>query len=498
MATSPKKILFTTVTLLGIWGAFELIAGNFFLSDLRSWAAPPPTNKNQRELTLYGNPYLIFENVPGKWTTSNQHVNFTANVNQLGFRAPEVTIPKPDGVRRLITTGDSSVYGFGVNDDEVFSSVTATMLGSNVEPLNAAVPGYSSFQTINLLRMRGMKTEPDLIVCANIWSDNNFDAFVDKDILDLYTGFQESFTGKAKRVLSKSAIFRVLDWKLRLSKTQSNIQQKRKVGWQVGSADHIGLRRVSINDYAKNLDTIAQMALSVDAEIAFVLLANEEDLSTKRGGDKAWTPYRQVMMDTARRYGAPLIKVPEIYRASGLSKEDLFLDEMHPTPKGHALMGEALGELLASYDWQNGGSILQEGDNSSLKEYQDPFLKGGITDNAGAVTGLSNQDDNGVPRLVGTVKYDAYEGGSIQIDILSAQVREAQVLNMIQLPSPGPFAIPIGAHKKVAIRAYIDSEGDGPDADDPLIDLSSTVLHLDHTIPNNLIIDLDKKEVRSE
>ena len=497
MPTSRKKFIFSAITILGIWGISELIAGNFFLEDLRSWAAPAPRGGENREVTLYGNPYLIFENVPGKWVTSNQDLNFTANINSMGFRANELTIPKPDGVRRFITTGDSSVYGFGVDDDEVFSSVAANQLGQQVQAINAAVPGYSSFQSINLLRLRGLKTEPDLIVCANIWSDNNFDAFVDKDMLSLYTGYEESLVGRLKRIFSKSAIYRVLDWRLRLSQTSTTIKKKRYVGWQVGSADHIGLRRVSINDYANNLDTLAKMAFSADADIAFIMLANEEDVSEQRGGDKAWTPYRQVMMDTALRYGAPLIKVPEIFRASGLSKQDLFIDEMHPSPKGHALMGQALGELLASYNWQNGESIMQEGDGSTLRSYEDPFIKSGLTQMSTNVTGINNQDENGVARLVGTVKFDGYESGKIQIDLISAQVRNVQVLNMIQLPGPGPFAIPIGAHQKVSLRAYIDPEGDGPDADDPLIDLSDTVIHLDHGVPSNLVIDLDSKSINS-
>ena len=148
MASRAKKLFFGITLSLGIWGITEVIVGNLFISDLRNWASPPPPK--QEEITLYGNPYLIFENVPGTWSTSNQHVNFTANINSMGFRAPELEIPKPDGIRRFITTGDSSVYGFGVNDAAVFSSVAAKNLGYKVQPINAAVPGYSAFQSLNL------------------------------------------------------------------------------------------------------------------------------------------------------------------------------------------------------------------------------------------------------------------------------------------------------------------------------------------------------------
>ena len=44
-----------------------------------------------------------------------------------------------------------------------------------------------------------MKTEPDLLVVANIWSDNNFDSFIDKDLLATTMGFEESWVGKLQR-----------------------------------------------------------------------------------------------------------------------------------------------------------------------------------------------------------------------------------------------------------------------------------------------------------
>ena len=488
MAGFAKKLMFGVGISLGLWGLTELIVGNLFLEDLRNWASPPPPK--QDEITMYGNPYLIFENVPGTWSTSNQHVNFTANINSMGFRAPELSIPKPDGIRRFITTGDSSVYGFGVNDADVFSSVAATKLGYKVEPINAAVPGYSSYQSLNLLKLRGFKMQPDLLVIANIWSDNNFDAFVDKNVLALYSGYEASVSGSAKRVLARSAIYRVLDWRLRLKEHRNNIIQKRKVGWQVGSNEHIGLRRVEINDYAENLESMVQMAMSNNAEVVFVMLANEDDLNLEKNEGKAWTPYRNAMKAVAEHYGAPLIDVPRLFIQSELSRQELFLDEMHPTAKGHAIMGKALAELLQNADWSNGGTIMSKGSGKSIPQQSDPFVKGSISQ---AVTGLNGAEP---VKISGTLKFDGYQSGIIHLDAITAQTRNPEVVNVIQLDQPGSFALPVGLPKKVTLRAYIDPEGDGPDADDVRIDLSDTIFHLDQRAANNIIIDLDSKSIQ--
>lgn len=476
-----KKILYMSLTLIGFFLIAESLVNIFYTAELQAWESPPPPEKAGAP-TLKGNPYLLFEFAPGV----RKEQGVTVTINSMGMRGAEIEIPKPSNTKRFITTGDSSVFGFGVEDSQVFSQVAEKELGAGVEGLNGAVPGYSSYQSINLLRLRAIKAKPDLIVIANIWSDNNFDSFVDKDLLATTIDFEESFKGKTFRVLSKLSIFRVMDWKLRVRKQQQKI---RTVSWQVGSSNHIGARRVEINDYANNLNTLVEMAQTNGAEVVFVMLANEDDLNPNSQGDKAWTPYRIVMQETADRVGAPVINVTELFIDSGLSKQDLFIDEMHPTAKGHEIMGKALAKLLREADWVNGGSVMSSGNGKSLPTYQDPFIKGGAITN---VTGLENASP---VQLVGTVKYDGYTGGKIQIEAIKAQTRTAAVINQVQLDKPGTFTLPVGLPGKLTLRAYIDPEGDGPDADDPRFDLSDTVLHLDQVTISSLIVDLDKKTI---
>ena len=143
--------------------------------------------------------------------------NIPANINSLGLRGDEPTMPKPAGVRRLLATGDSSVYGFRVRDDEVFITKTAELLGgaeAKIEGWNAAIPGYSTYQTINMLEMRALALEPDVLVIANLWSDNNFDAFVDKELLAAYTTFEGSSTHQMHRLLQGSAFYRLMHYRL--------------------------------------------------------------------------------------------------------------------------------------------------------------------------------------------------------------------------------------------------------------------------------------------
>ena len=479
-----RKIIFSLFVSIFVLIAFEFLVGSLYSAELIAWESPPPPAKSGAP-TLKGNPYLLFEFAPGV----RREQNVTVTINRLGLRGEEIEIPKPDGIRRFITTGDSSVFGFGVEDAEVFSKVADELLGYKAQSICGAIPGYSSFQSINLLHLRGLSTEPDLFVIGNIWSDNNFDSFIDKELLATYTGYEQSMVGVTKKFLSQFNLYRVIDWKMRVKK---RAQVARKVGWTLGSSEHIGARRVEINDYAQNLETMVQMAKEMNAEVLFMLLANEEDLRSI-SGDKAWTPYRDIMKSTAKRHGAPLIHVPELFMASALSKEELFLDEMHPTRKGHKIMAEALSKILQDADWVNGGKIMTDGDGSSLPMYEDPFIKGAST-SSGGLFGASQTTTQGL-KITGDIVYQNYASGIIHIDVLNATQRDANVVNIAKIQKPGPFSIPVGQVGKVKLRVYIDTAGDGPDAKDQLIDLTKTTLHLDQNPDQMITIDLDRKQI---
>jgi hypothetical protein len=73
------------------------------------------------------------------------------------------------------------------------------------------------------------------------------------------------------------------------------------------------------------------------------------------------------------------------------------------------------------------------------------------------------------------------------------------VLGSTKLKTAGSFQIPVGEATTVVLRAYIDRAGDGPDAEDPLFEFSSTVLQLDNAealeAAGNLVMDLDANTI---
>lgn len=506
--TLSKKIVFSALVTGGVWLLAEAAATWLYAAELRAWESPPPSPQ-QGVSVMQGNPYLLYEYPPGE----HYERGVTVRINSLAMRGPEPVMPKPAGVRRFITTGDSSVFGFGVPEEAVFSSVAASTLGEGAEAVIGAVPGYSSFQSINLLRMRAMKTEPDLLVIANIWSDNNFDAFVDKDVLAQAAGFESGATARLKRLLSRSAIYRVADWKLRVRGSAERVQ---KVAWQQDSQSRgqIGVRRVEINDYAANLESLVAIADEHGAEVLFVVLANNEDVKSGgpvQAGPKAWDPYRRVMRETAARHGAPVLDVPTLFQESGKGPGELFLDEMHPTVEGHRIMGEALAAILSERNWVGGGAVLQGGDGSGVPEYVDPFVEGTSAQSGpggdgppqGQAGGAQGGDPaaGGMPpdgvRIDGVVRCDDFEQGFILLEAIAADSGpNPTVLANIKLDNgEARFMIPLGEAVPVKLRAYLDADADGPDGDDRLYDLTHTTLDLASGPAQDVLVDLDEGTV---
>jgi len=441
----------------------DLAVGALFAQDLASADQPLPAATESWSPTMRGNPYLLWEYAPGM----RDEFGIPVHINSLGLRGPEPPETRGPRTRRLLATGDSSVYGFGIEDGQAYVHVAADLLGSDVEGWNAAIPGYSTFQTLNLLELRALSLEPDVLVIGNLWSDNNFDSFVDRDLLDAYSSFDGGWTARGRRALNRSSLFRLLDYRLRVEGGAR--AQARKVGWTVGKGQQQGARRVEANDYARNLQALVDLAHSHGAQVVFVMLSSQDDLAEAHGEPPAWALYRRIMQDTAARNGAPLVEVPTLFQESGLERDALFLDEMHPTATGHRLIGEALAQALAG--WAEGAPLEGPGTGGAVPDYQDPFVFGGT----GPAKVSPTTAQGPALAIEGTVALADFRGGTLQVDaVVTDASGKSQVVGSSRLERPGPFKLLLRTGTQtVGFVVYEDADSDGPSAGDRRFDLAS-------------------------
>ena len=334
------------------------------------------------------------------------------HINDLGLQGPA-----PTAHPRLLATGDSSVFGVSIQDAPTFSQLLGQALGAEVH--NGGVPGYSSTQSRAQVDRVWGALDPELLVVANLWSDNNFDSFVDDEELALAGRPGRRWAHLLGRGAMRSATLAALArW--------SGAAKQETVGWgQRGQETMLGLRRVPLSRYVENLDALATRAREDGAGVVFLMLPNTEDVDHP---DRPWPwdPYRRVMREVARAHGCPLVDGPALMRGTGQPARALFSDEMHPSATGHRVLGEGLARAVQTAGWPD-ASGLCTGPGSPVVDLADPWTwpageppSGAAPLVAGVLRGPTDRHRPLVARLVGG---------------------DGQVLDQVDLPGPAPFAL---------------------------------------------------------
>lgn len=276
--------------------------------------------------------------------TVRQEGSVTLRTNTLGLRGPEVG-PRAADEGRLFTTGDSSIYGLGVQETYVFSSVAAAKLattwGSPVSAVIGGVPGYDSRQSITQLRRLGPTVRPTWVVIANMWSDIYDIRQVDDAHTALLTGPRRFATWRVGRLL-------LAPWLV-----------SRKVTWaesrgQIGDDAHT---RVPLADYLTNLAGMAAEARTLGARPVYVMLPAPMDLDAAPVPETVLA-FREAMRRVAEREDAPLLDGPALFRSRGVGL-GYWNDQVHPSPEGHQLLGEGLAALLGPLGSGSGATTVE-------------------------------------------------------------------------------------------------------------------------------------------
>lgn len=275
--------------------------------------------------------------LPPKQTVMSGSI--TCRINALGLRGPDLGPRAPDE-DRLLTLGDSSVFGDGVAEGRVFSSVAAQQLtaawGHPVVGVIGGVPGHDSSQALARLRQKGAAIEPTWVVIATLWSD----VYKDNGRLRAPTPTVTAVRGP----LRGFATYRVARYLL------APWLQRQKVGWidsmaaDVGSQDADARARVLLKDYLGNLRAMADEATRLGARPAFLALPAPIDLDPA-GAPADVAEYREAMRRVAAERGAPYVDGPAWLREHG-GTIGHFADQVHPNAYGHALVGDALAAAL--------------------------------------------------------------------------------------------------------------------------------------------------------
>jgi lysophospholipase L1-like esterase len=271
---------------------------------------------------------------------------------------------KQKSERRILTTGDSSVYGWGVPTGQTFQEVLERRLNAHwptihFEVINLGVPGYSSEQSLRQLQEIGADYEPDLLIVSNVFSDANFDHFQDVEALALANPVSSGAAALLKKSRSYCAVY--MGWQNHLGRRGQQANRvlmpglPRDARW-VSNPERFGVdARVPLARFEHNIGAMVDWARSAGSETLLAPLAQEWDVGRwsvhglpRPAKDQAlpWTPYREALLAISKQRQLVYVPFYSSFAQSQLPPQSLFSDAIHPTPKGAEIMASSLFEAL--------------------------------------------------------------------------------------------------------------------------------------------------------
>ncbi|MHA2231883.1 MAG: SGNH/GDSL hydrolase family protein [Candidatus Hodarchaeales archaeon] len=122
------------------------------------------TPNPERAIFWHFDPLLGWKHKPfqeGRFRT--QDFDVQVKINAQGLRDRPYSYQRKDGVFRIIALGDSFTWGFGVEQDEIFTEIMEKNL-RNIEVINMGVSGYSTDQEYLVFKSDGLNYNPHLIL----------------------------------------------------------------------------------------------------------------------------------------------------------------------------------------------------------------------------------------------------------------------------------------------------------------------------------------------
>jgi Flp pilus assembly protein TadD/lysophospholipase L1-like esterase len=296
------------------------------------------------------NPILGFELKANCRNENPDFIQTYERTNSHGQRDRERTLQKPDGVRRVLLLGDSVVEGYGLRESETISRRLENLYpDDSIEVLNFGVSAYCTLAEIELLEVKGLKFDPDIVIL--VFVENDFDNF-NREAFPL--GQMIDRPAVVKALFRSSRLFRLASVRLNLFHFGAETDPVRWNQDAIGDNNVTeGLRRLrELADRHGFQPLIAIWPRFLDDRV-------EDVCFMPRGSEQLVVEHLAVMNNI------PSVRLSEFFRqhqgesAGAVNPRLLYSagDELHPSPGGCRVVAEALKRVLDDLDIENARDI---------------------------------------------------------------------------------------------------------------------------------------------
>ena len=348
--------------------AAEVLIASDRIAGLRTGDLDPVTPA-LADARVGPHPYLSYALRPNFRIDPTPDSYFQLSHNSLGFRGKETTWEKPPGVYRIVCLGGSSTYGFGPTTDETnWPSLLERRLhgaigGRAVEVINLGAQGYSTFESLIQLSLRGVDLQPDLVLVYHAINDMRCALYpgVVRDNTHWRSVWPVDRKAPSEQLLERSGIYRVwrryaTDW----AKERQNLGGYVIVDFGRHGASELTQPtdlNLGFQNFERNLRSIVAVARGHGAEVMLLTQSTRlidfdrfESAQLERAGFERMTDIIRSVAEELDTHFVDTRSVlePEADRRRAAEGHDgLFTDTVHLTDRGCMILASLIADEIA-------------------------------------------------------------------------------------------------------------------------------------------------------
>ena len=286
-------------------------------------------------------------------------------INTKGYRGNDFNRKKDDGTIRVIVYGGSAVFDQNVPNGKDWPYRLENLLQekgiTNIEVINAGIPGHATFDSFGRLFAEGHIFEPDYVILYNAWNDIKYFSFEDPLLrnfkpYDESHDFRSRYQGILDQILCElSQLYvrlrgRYCNWKYHIG-NEGAIQS----GEYTNEVNELGPKQ-----YRINVEMFIDLAMNIHAVPILVTQArlvahdNTDEEKSRIGYHyqkmkhqvlvKAFEKTDDIIITVSKSKHVPVIDVSK--QMSG--KGEYFSDHVHLSDKGSSQLAIIISEYLFS------------------------------------------------------------------------------------------------------------------------------------------------------
>lgn len=284
----------------------------------------------------------------------------TISINSLGFRGPEIEVPKPVNRIRIGFIGASTTYCAEVSSnkhvwtDIVTSELESHYLNQSFDYINGGVPGYSTETSLINLEKRVMPLNPDIVVIYHATNDLSGETrkLAEKsEIKRSNLQKEESWIGKY------SLLWHLVEKNLKLINLQQSIADESEMlsfnPQEMGEEFRLNLEKLVDLAYREGAQLVALVTFSVHLRDRMTIDQQNAAMISAR----YYMPYITTndYLSSFKRYNQIIKEVAEKKRALIITNENFipgdpqhFADSVHFTDLGSQMQAKRVADGLVN------------------------------------------------------------------------------------------------------------------------------------------------------